>query len=132
MRNHVIIEVYVCVQRLFKKNKFYGPFLYTRLTCLLVSPDFVLDFELCWSTCHLLSVSLMLEYHIIFFPIFFAMNEKIMLDKAMLETESFIYRLKNVSLNILDFKVCASFSCKKNWKWLHWINLEKFDFKAHF
>ena len=56
------------------------------------------------------------------------------LYKAVWETESFIYRLKIIqaTFNILNFWVCVSFPYTENWNWLHWINLEKFDFIVHF
>ena len=56
----------------------------------------VKDFYLIWSTSHLVSVPLMLEYLGIFFRYFLLWLNKRELNKAVWETEKFIYRLKNI------------------------------------
>ena len=53
----------------------------------------VKDFELFWDTSHLLSVSLMLEFS---FQNPFLSMMKANLNKALWETESFIYRFKGI------------------------------------
>ena len=59
----------------------------------------------------------MLEYFRIFFPIFFVLNEQKKLNKAVLETESFICRLNSIKATFWYFKflsVCI-ISLYENW-----------------